>query len=154
MALARWAPLIMLKGLQMINYLLGSKMQRSQSIFPSDIDITAPMYNQLDHRKLLISGSMMKNTVFVFIQGIDFFEDSLTFRLSSPPLEQHFHAIDIPISGKLIFRIKWDKIFLRYVMNYLGIIGYVYGLLWIFVIKQPCSYTFDWLKMLKVKKYT
>ena len=98
--------IIMMKGLQMINYLLGSKMQRSQSIFPSDIDITAPMYNQLDHRKLLISGSMMKNTVFVFIQGIDFFEDSLTFRLSSPPLEQHFHAIDIPISGKLIFRIK------------------------------------------------
>ena len=120
---------IMMKGLQMINYLLGSKMQRSQSIFPSDIDITAPMYNQLDHRKLLISGSIMKNTVFVFIQGIDFFEDSLTFRLSSPPLEQRLHAIDIPISGKLIFRIKWDKIFLRYVMNYLGIIGYVYGLL-------------------------
>ena len=87
------------------------------------------MYNQLDHRKLLISGSIMKNTVFVFIQGIDFFEDSLAFGLSSDPLEKHLHAIDIPISGKLIFRIKWDKIFLRYVMNYLGIIGYVYGLL-------------------------
>ena len=76
-------------------------MQRSQSIFSSDIDIAAPIYNELDHRKLLISGSIMKNTVFVFIQGIDFFEDSLAFGLSSDPLEKHLHAIDIPISGKL-----------------------------------------------------